>query len=91
MEPISLCNDIHTLISKILFNDLKVLPHIISKTQSAFVLRKLIADNILVAFETLHHMKNYCKGKQRSMAFKVNMSQAYDKAEWDLLRVIMEN
>ena len=40
-----------------------MLPLIISKSQSAFQSDKVISNNILVAFETLHHMKNQKKKK----------------------------
>ena len=61
-HPISLCNIIYKLVSKVIANKLKgVLPLIISESQSAFQSDKAIFDNILVAFETLHHMKNQKK------------------------------
>lgn len=40
---------------------------------------KLISDNILVAFKTLHHLKNKRKGKSWLMALKLDMSKAYDR------------
>jgi len=57
-RPIALCNILYKLVSKVLTNRLKkILPEIISDSQSAFQVDKAIFDNILVAFETLHHMK----------------------------------
>ena len=34
-----------------------LLPYVVSESQSAFQSDKTISDNILVAFETLHHIK----------------------------------
>lgn len=58
-KPISMCNVIYKIIAKTLANKVKgVLPAIISQQQSALIPERLISDNILVAYEVLHPMKN---------------------------------
>ena len=64
-RPISLCNILYKLISKVLANRLKtLLPYVVSESQSAFQSDKAISDNILVAFEMLHHMKIKKRGRR---------------------------
>ena len=90
-RPISLCNVIYKIISKTIANRLKkIIPKLVSETQSAFMSERFISDNILIAFETLHHLKNRRKGKSSLMALKLDMSKAYDRVEWNFLEKIME-
>ena len=56
-------------ISKVIANRLKPLINsIISETQSAFTTNKLITNNVLIAFESLQHMKTSCFEEKSFMA-----------------------
>ena len=89
-RPISLCNVSYKIISKILCRRLKkFLPKLISETQSAFVARRLISDNILVAQEIFHAMRTNQICKSKFVAIKTDMSKAYDRVEWNFLEALM--
>lgn len=90
LRPISLCNVVYKVVSKVLDNRLKsIIELIISGTQSAFIPDRLITDNIMVAYEVMHFMKRKTKGKQGWMALKINKSKAYDHVEWDYLKAML--
>ena len=79
---ISLCNFLYKIIAKVSANQLKrVLAVVIDESKSAFVLGRLIIDNVLVAFKTMHSIDQRRKGKEALMALKLDMSKAYDKEE----------
>lgn len=62
---------------------------IISFTQSAFLSGRLIIDNILAAYETMHSMQTRMWSKTGFVGLKLDMSKAYDRVKWQFLEVAM--
>lgn len=90
LRPISLCNVVYKLISKVLCNRLKlILPKLIDESQSAFVADRSIHDNVIIAFETLHALKNKRRGREGDVALKIDISKAYDRIDWRFLDNIL--
>lgn len=75
--PISCCNVIYKVISKLIANRLKgILPKFISGNQSAFVKNRLLMENLLLATELV---KDYHKDSvSPRCAMKIDISKAFD-------------
>ncbi|CAL9001623.1 unnamed protein product, partial [Prunus brigantina] len=89
-RPISLCSVLYKLISKTLVNRMKgIMQDVISEYQSAFVPSRLITDNIIAAFESIHAIQKRGGSALKKMILKLDMSKAYDRVEWNFLSCMM--
>ncbi|KAK2410765.1 hypothetical protein QL285_046110 [Trifolium repens] len=89
-RPISLCNVLYKVVSKLLANRLKVvLGKFISEEQYAFVEGRSIIDNALIAIEIIHCLKRRTRGAKGELALKIDFSKAYDKVEWSYLKGVL--
>lgn len=88
-RPISLCCTLYKVISKILVARLRViLPNLISPNQVSFVPGRQIVDNIIIAQELMHKFK-ISKGKKGFMAWKIDLSKAYDRLNWHFIESVL--
>ena len=86
---IALCNVVYKIVPKVLANRLKgVLDKCISDNQSAFVPGRSILDNAMAAIELVHHMKSKVSGSKGDVAFKLDISKAYDRKDWNYLKCV---
>lgn len=89
-RPISLCNFIYKIVSKIITSRLmNIMDIIISPHQEAFVRGWWIAENTVVAQELIHKLKKH-KGKKELVIMKVDLKKAYDRLEWRFINKVLE-
>jgi hypothetical protein len=62
----------------------------VSINQSAFIPGRLIIDNALVAFECLHFIEQNTNGEKNFCAYKLDLSKAYDRVDWDFLKKVLQ-
>lgn len=85
-RPISLCNTIYKIITKVLVNRLSpMLDSIISPFQSSFIPKRGTTDNAIILQEIIYAM-NKSKKKKGDVAYKIDLEKAYDNVSWGFLR-----
>lgn len=77
-RPISLCNVLYKIVSKVLTHRLQPFMHcLVSEEQNAFTKGRLILNNIIIRHEVMHHLKLRKKNKNYEMALKLDINKAY--------------
>jgi hypothetical protein len=85
--PISLCNCLYKIISKVISRRLKViLSKHISGEQFGFLEGRKIHEAIGVAQEGLHNIK---LKKLRATVIKLDLSKAFDRVNWLYIRMLL--
>lgn len=88
-RPISCCNTVYKVASKLLANRLKdLLPALISSSQSAFVPGRLLVENVLLATKLVSGY-NWKKISKRCM-LKIDLQKAFDTIDWDFILFTLE-
>ncbi|XP_019179273.1 PREDICTED: uncharacterized protein LOC109174494 [Ipomoea nil] len=91
MRPIALSNVLYRIMAKVIANRMKsLMGDIISESRSAFIPRRLITDNILIAAEVGHYLNRKQCGIIGWGALKLDMAKACDRMEWQFMRRMLE-
>jgi hypothetical protein len=86
-RPISLCNLIYKVVSKVISNRLKpFLERSLSAEQLGFLKGRRIQDAIGVAHECIHSIK---QKNLKALIMKIDLKKAFDSIDWSYLRLVL--
>lgn len=87
-RPISCCNVVYKVVSKILARRLEtLLPEMISNSQSAFVKGRLLVENVLMASELVQGF-NHKSITPRGL-LQVDLRKAFDSVSWEFILYVL--
>lgn len=88
-RPISYCNLVYKVVSKIIAKRLKtVLEECISPNQAAFLKGRSLGENVLLVSELI---RDYHKAScQKSLMLKMDIRKAFDTVNWDFVFKLLE-
>lgn len=90
-RPISLCNIVYKIITKVLVNRLRpILDTIIGPYQNSFLPGRDTFDNAAVFPEIVHFMRR-SKKKKGFAAFKLDLEKEFDNVNWDFLKSCLQD
>lgn len=88
-RPISLCNFVYKVITKIIVTRIRpLLEKLVSPFQSAFVPGRKGLDNAIIAQEIIHSISRK-RGNAGYMVIKIDLEKAYDRLEWSFVREVL--
>lgn len=89
-RPISLCNTVYKVVSKIIVGRIRpLISKLVSLVQAAFVPSRKGIDSVVIAQEMFYALDRK-KGKQGYMAIKVDLEKAYDRMEWSFIHKVLQ-
>lgn len=89
-RPISLCNVLVKVVSKILANRLKpLMAKLTGLFQASFIPGRSLVDNVIVAQELIHSLQKKTNRKG-GFVLKVNLEKAYDRVHWPFLQEVLK-
>jgi hypothetical protein len=87
-RPITLCNVVYKIISKVIENRLKpLLSTLVSQEQEGFMEGRQIMENIIHAHDLIHTLKIKKRG---GMIIQLDLEKYYDKIRWHYMVKALE-